>query len=113
MLAGVLLAWGTVRLQLLRNYWSTFQDNQAVERALLKASGGTPVRNAAVVKLWQEFAEAAAAFTVWRVESHASIAGGPLRQKFDVLRQLGALQVPPGLPARELGLRAKQAGPVA
>jgi len=112
-LAGVLLAWGTFRMQLHGNYWSTFQDNQAVERALLKASGGTPECNAAVGKFWQEMAVAAAAFTVWRVESHANIADGPSRQKFDELRQLGALQVPSVLPAWALDLWAKQAGPVA
>jgi len=58
-------------------------------------------------------AVAAAAFMVRRVESHASIAGGPSRQKFDELRQLCALQVPPVPPAWALDLWAKEAGPVA
>jgi len=90
-LAGVVLAWGTFRMQLHGNYWSTLQDDQAVERVLLKASGGTPECNAAVGKFWQERAVAAAAFIVWRVGSHADIVEGPSRQNFDELRQLGAL----------------------
>ena len=55
-------------------------------------------------------AVAAAAFMVWRVESHANIAGGPSRQKFDALRQLCALQVPPVMPAWALGFGRSRQG---
>jgi hypothetical protein len=110
-LAGVLLAWATFRKEIAGNVWSTFQDNQAVERALLKATGGSQEVNTAVGRLWLEIADTGTAFAVWRVESAANVADAPSRQSFYQLRTLLATQVPAVMPPWALDLWSKQQSP--
>jgi hypothetical protein len=110
-LEDVLLARATFIKENAGSVWSTFQDNQAVERALLKATGGSQEVNTAVGRLLLEIADTATALAVWRVESPSNVAVAPSRQSFHQLRTLLAAQVPAVMPPWALDLWSKQQSP--
>jgi len=97
-LAGTILTWCTFKEALKGMLWTCFMDNQAVEKSVIRAAGGTPESNLAIGRLWMEWASSRTAVEMWRVESHANIADGPSRSAFLELEQLGATFVDPVIP---------------
>ena len=97
MLATVLL-WGTFRDVLTEALLTVYIDNDGVLLSLIKGSGGGPETNMLIGQMWLDFAFRTTGVGLARVESKSNVADGPTRDFFDVLVQLGALEVPAKLP---------------
>ena len=76
-----------------------FIDNDGVLASLVKGSARPPEVNTGIGHLWLDFAADGVSFIGARVESKANIADEPSRSRHGTLASLGAVFVPPRLPA--------------
>ena len=95
---GVALALETFRGSLEHNLWTAFEDNMGVLHALTQGSGGGAEVNQLAGALWLDLAHSQIALNLRRVESHANIADGPTRDRFDMIEHCAAQWVEPRLP---------------
>ena len=77
-----------------------------VLHALTQGSGGGAEVNQLASALWLDLAHSQIALHLRRVESHANIADGPTRDRFDMIEQCAAQWVEPRLPSWARGIWA-------
>ena len=74
-------------------------DNQGVVGSLVRGAGSAPGHNAAVAKVWLDFAADSVAPWIIRVETACNVADGPTRDFLDHLSLMQARWVEPRWPS--------------
>ena len=74
-------------------------DNAGTVGSVISGRGSAPDHNAAIGRIWLDFAAAGLAVHLVRVESACNVADGPTREDFTYLVKLGAEWVAPKWPA--------------
>ena len=98
-LIAVPLLTGTFR-HLLRGAFATIAiDNMGVVGGLIAGRGAADDHNAAIARVWLDFAELSIAPYIIKVETSCNVADGPTREDFSFLNRIGAHWVPPCWPS--------------